>query len=241
MSLSLAALERALREERALLALSEIYVHRARREDSLGFLIGRDAILADWVHQEPGKVNVSNDLGLLICIQTSCQNKTWATHRWVKVEADRVVGEIVVEYRGIKKEAADCHAPLGELRAGRGQFDAGLEPPLPPDWPPEAKSLADKLHRAWNGRAFNLYTAPWLTRLVRTLPDATFYFERAIVKESHIAILWRVHGHHSNGQRVRLIGSSVFDMNGDAIVNDETIVDFDAMDAQLQRKLISYD
>jgi hypothetical protein len=70
---------------------------------------------------------------------------------------------------------------------------------------------------------------------VRALPDATFYFEHAIVGETQTAILWRVHGHHTSGQRVRLIGSSIF--TGDV---DETVIDHAAMTAQLTRELIQY-
>lgn len=53
--------------------------------------------------------------------------------------------------------------------------------------------------------------------------------------EQQTAILWRVMGHHAGGQRVRLIGSSVF--TGDA---DETVIDHAAMGAQLGRGVIDY-
>ena len=86
-----------------------------------------------------------------------------------------------------------------------------------------------------NGRAFNLYDRAWLSALIRQLPDATFYFEHAIVGERQTAILWRVLGHHSNGQRARLVGSSV--LTGNA---DETVIDHAAMAAQLGRPIVDY-
>jgi predicted ester cyclase len=140
----------------------------------------------------------------------------------------------------LQKSAPKGHAPLGELRAGRGQYDAGTQAILPDDFPESAKPLTNLLHQAWNGRAFDLYEAPWLVRLLRTLPDATFYFERALLDGDRIAILWRVHGHHVGGQRVRLIGSSEMTFAQGAITSDLTVLDFAALDAQLDRVLIDY-
>jgi hypothetical protein len=129
---------------------------------------------------------------------------------------------------------------LGELRPAQGQFAAGDAAILPPGFPENARSIANWLHQAWNGRAFNLYdrspkNREWLPTLIRALPDATFYFEHAIVGATQTAILWRVHGHHSSGKRVRLIGSSVF--TGDT---DDTVVDHAAMVAQLEQEVIDY-
>jgi len=50
-------------------------------------------------------------------------------------------------------------------------------------------------------------------------------------------LLWRVHGHEPGGQRIRLIGSSLF---RDGATGDETVVDFGAMRAQSLRELIDY-
>ncbi len=237
---ALATLEYALRTDRALGALSQSYVHRAVREDSLGFTIGRDAILADWTLQDPADVTVTDDFGDMIGFEVGKDNKAWRGHRWVVREGDKIIRETLIENRGQPKFAPEVHAPLGELRAGRGQYDAGTKAVLPADFPDAARPLADLLHQAGNGRAFNLYEASWLVSLVRTLPDATFYFERAVVQGNQYAILWRVHGHHAGGQRVRLIGSSVMTFDDSAIKSDTTIVDFAALDAQLNRDLISY-
>ena len=49
------------------------------------------------------------------------------------------------------------------------------------------------------------------------------------------ALLWRVHGHHAEGQRVRVIGSSV--VAGDAV---ESVIDHAAMAAQVERVAVDY-
>jgi predicted ester cyclase len=237
---ALAVLEHQLRTQRSLGALSQSHVHRAVREDSLGLLIGREAILADWVGEDHADVMITADFGDMIAFEVGTSAGAWRGHRWIVREGDKIIRETLIEDRGLAKTAPPVHAPLGELRAGRGQYDAGTQAILPIDFPDAAVPLANLLHQAWNGRAFDLYQAEWLVRLVRTLPDATFYFERALVEGSTFAILWRVHGHHSGGQRVRLIGSSVITFQDGAITSDLTVVDFAALDAQLDRVMIDY-
>ena len=227
----LAALEIALRQHRNLAALANSHVHRATREDSLGIIKGRDAIVAAWVDEDAADIAITADLGAMVTYTVA----NWQGHRWVWRDGARIMREVVVEDRGVAKTAAPTHPPLGELRAGQGQYAAGDHALLPPGFPDGTRLLADRLHRAWNGRAFDLYDAPWLPALVRLLPDATFYFEHAVISDAQAALLWRVHGHHANGQRVRLIGSSVF--TGDA---DETVIDHAALAAQISRATISY-
>lgn len=227
----LAALEIALRRDRNLAALADSHVHRATREHSLGVIKGRDAITGAWVDKDASDVAVTADLGDMIAYRVD----GWHGHRWAWREAGRIVREVLVEDRGIAKSAIPVHPPLGELRAGRGQYAAGDTAWLPPGFPEGARDIAGRLHRACNGRAFSLYDRPWLPALIRKLPDATFYFEHAIVADTQTAILWRVHGHHANGQRIRLIGSSVF--TGDA---DETVIDHAAITAQINGETISY-
>ena len=232
---TLAELEQSLRQDGAYGQLAASHSHRAVREDSLGFVIGRDALTADWVASGPQPVTITADLGEMIAFAVGPPDARWHGHRWIKREDDRIVSEILVEDRDRERIAPAAFPPLGELRAGMGQFSAGDAAILPPGFPVEAKALADRLHRAWNGRAFDEYRADWVTTLVTDLPDATFHFERAIVGDEHIAILWRVHGHTGEGQRIRLIGSSLF-----AGSDDETIVDWAAMRAQSTRALIDY-
>lgn len=236
----LAILETRLRSARALGALSHSYVHRAKREDSLGFIIGRDAILADWTNQDRSAVSIVADLGEMIAFEVGNGAQIWCGHRWVTYEGGKIMGETLIENRGIAQDAHPIHPPLGELRAGRGQYAAGDVAIVPAGFPEAALPLVTLLHQAWNGRAFDLYETPWLLTLVRALPDATFYFERAIVGGDTVALLWRVHGHHANGQRVRLIGSSVMTWQDGKITSDMTVVDFDAFKAQLERELIDY-
>lgn len=227
----LATLEIALRRDRNLAALADSHVHRATREDSLGIIKGRDAITAAWVNEDAADITITADLADMIAYKV----KGWHGHRWVWREEGRILLEIVVEDRGEGKTAPPAHPPLGELRSGEGQFAAGDDALLPPGFPEAVRDIANWLHQAWNGRAFNLYDRAWLPTLIRQLPDATFTFEHAVVGETQTAILWRVHGHHANGQRVRLIGSSVF--TGDA---DDTVIDHAAMAAQLERNVIDY-
>ena len=227
----LATLETALRRDRNLTVLGESHVHRATREDSLGIIKGRDAISAAWVSEDASDISITADQGDMIAYEV----KGWCGHRWVWRENDRILREVVVEDRGKAKVAPSAHPPLGELRSGKGQFSAGENATLPPGFPEEARNIANWLHQAWNGRAFNLYDQAWLPALIRQLPDASFHFEHAIIGGKQAAILWRVLGHHANGQRVRLIGSSV--LTGDA---DETVIDHAAMAAQLGRPMIDY-
>ncbi len=227
----LASLEIALRRDRNLAALADSHVHRTTWEDSLGVVKGRDAIIAAWVAEDAADITITADLKDMIAYKV----KGWHGHRWVWREEGRIMREVVIEDRGEPKTAPFVHPPLGELRSGQGQYAAGDSALLPPGFPGDARAIADWLHKAWNGRAFDLYDRAWLPILIRQLPDATFYFEHAVIGERQTAILWRVHGHHANGQRVRLIGSSVF--TGDA---DETVIDHAAMAAQLARETICY-
>lgn len=233
----LAELERALRENSAFARLATSHSHRAVREDSLGFITGRDAVLAAWVAESAYPLTITADLGEMIAVVTGPEGEQWRCHRWVEREDDMIVREVLVEDRSRERIAPPAHPPLGELRAGTGQYAAGDRAIRPADFPGPARKLANRLHRAWNGRAFDLYRADWLIALIGELPDATFYFERAIVADEQIALLWRVHGHEPGGQRIRLIGSSLF---RDGATGDETVVDFGAMRAQSLRELIDY-
>ena len=191
--------------------------------------------MAAWVLEDAAKLTITVDLGDMIAFEVD----DWKGHRWVWREEGRIIREVVIEDRGSNsngaKIASPAHPPLGELRSGEGQYAASDNAILPPGFPDDARDIANWLHQAWNGRAFNLYDRKWLVELIRQIPDATFYFEQAIVAERQTAILWRVMGHHSSGQRIRLIGSSVF--TGDA---DETVIDHAAMAAQLGRVLVDY-
>jgi hypothetical protein len=239
---ALATLETALRRDRSYAQLADSHVHRATREDSLCLVKGRDAITSAWVDEDAADIAITADLPSDSGVDMIAYKvKGWHGHRWVWREEGRTLREVVIEDRGEAKVAPPVHPPLGELRSGQGQYAAGDTAILPPGFPEEAREIADWLHQAWNGRAFNLYDRNWLPMLIRALPDATFHFEHAIVGATQTAILWRVHGHsvgghHAGGQRVRLIGSSIF--TGDA---DETVIDHAAMTAQLRRECISYD
>jgi hypothetical protein len=229
---ALAELEFALRRDRALDKLSAAYSHRAVRENSLGLIKGREALLAAAIAEDPCTVELEADLGDMIAY---CVDGRWRGHRWVWREEGRILREIVVEERKEARVAPPSHASLGELRAGEGQFAASAEPPLPPGFAAGAIKAAVRLHRQWNGRALGSNAEPWLVELLRLLPDATFTFEHAVVSSTEVALLWRVMG-HASGRRVRLIGSTLVKE-----ARLRTVLDRGAIAAQLAAETISYD
>ncbi len=228
----LATLEIALRQTQAYASLADSHVHRATREDSLGIIKGRDAITAAWVGEDAAELTIDHDLGEVIAYSVG---GTWQGHRWVWRDEGRIIREVVIEDRGTSRVAPPAHPPLGELRSGLGQYAVSRDAILPPGWPNAARDIANRLHRVWNARSFDLGAESWVAPLIRALPDATFTFERAIIDGETVALLWRVHGHHASGQRVRLIGSSV-------VVGDvaESVLDHAAMAAQVERVVIDY-
>jgi hypothetical protein len=229
---ALAELEVALRRDRSLEKLSAAYCHRATREDSLGVVKGREAILAAAVAEDPCDVEIEADLGDMVAY---CVDGRWRGHRWVWREDGHILREVLVEEREDARMAPPSHAPLGELRAGEGQFAASAEPPLPPGFAAGAKEAAVRLNRQWNGRALGADGERWLIELLRLLPDATFTFEHAVVSSTDVALLWRVMG-HASGKRVRLIGSTLVKEAG-----VRTVLDRGAIAAQLAAGTISYD
>ena len=228
---ALATLETVLRRDRNLAALADSHVHRAAREDSLGIIKGREAITAAWVQEDASDITITADLGDMIAYKV----KRWHGHRWIWREDGRILREVVVEDRGQPRTAPPAHPPLGELRSGLGQYAATSDAILPPDWPEAARENANHLHRIWNARGFDRGAEDWVAALIRALPDATFTFERALVAGDVMAFLWRLHGHHASGQRVRLIGSSI--VVGGKV---ESVIDHAAMAAQLVRELVDY-
>ncbi|MGL5837579.1 MAG: hypothetical protein ACRCY3_03670, partial [Sphingorhabdus sp.] len=159
----LADLETALRRDRKLALLADSHVHRATREDSLGIIKGRDAIQAAWLAEDEAAITIDADLGEMIAYTVD----GWRGHRWIWREDGRVLREVVVEDRGRARIAPAEHPPLGELRLGEGQYAAGRDALLPPGFPEEARPVADRLHRAWNGRSLDGYKGEWLIALLR--------------------------------------------------------------------------
>jgi len=237
----LAELEIALRCRLEYARLATTHTQRSTLEDNWELVKGREQILAHWVAQGQQEAAIRADLGEMIAFTVSQDEHHWPGHRWVSREEGRILREIVIEDRGVEREAQADHPPLGELRAGMGQLPAGATAILPAGFPEAARPLANRLHAAWNGRAFDLYSADWLSLIVTALPDATFYFERALVAEDQIAILWRVFGHHASGRRIRLIGSGLFRSALDGQFRcDEIVFDQAAFRAQLKKPIIDY-
>jgi len=238
---ALADLEVALRSRRAYAEVADSHAQCSSVEDSLGLVKGRDQILAGWVAIGPQEVSVHLDLGSMIAFGVKAEERSWLGHRWVEWQDGRIIREVLVEDSGRSRSAAAEHAPLGELRAGQGQFSAGSSAILPPEFPDEARALADWLQTAWNGRAIDQFAEDWLQHLLEFAPDGTFYFERALCQDKRIALLWRFLGHHESGRRIRLIGSSLFTRKPECgFVSDETVMDRGALEAQLHRALLDY-
>lgn len=232
----LADLEVALRRDRAYGRLADTHAHRATREDSLGLVKGRDAILEAWLGSGAQEIEITADLGDMIACAVSQGGESWRGHRWIVREDGRILREILIEDRPRAVTAPSVHPPLGELRSGRGQFAADERALLPPLFPDSLRPAADALHRILNGRAFDRGVEPWAELLIATLPDAVFLFERCLGGGEKGAVLWRVHGHHESGRRIRLIGSTL--INGGR--PSETVVDFSAMAAQRAAPMIEY-
>lgn len=238
---ALADLEVALRSRRAYAEVAASHTQCSSVEDSMGLVKGRDQIRARWVALGPQEVSFHFDLGCMIAFTVKDEERSWLGHRWVEWQDGRIIREVLVEESGLIRSAAAEHAPLGELRAGQGQLAAGSGAMLPPDFPDEARALADWLHTAWNGRALDRFSADWLAELLDLAPDGIFYFERSLCEAERIALLWRFFGHHESGRRIRLIGSSLFTSKPDGgFTCDETVIDRGALQAQLERGVLDY-
>lgn len=214
--------------------LAESHAHRTVREDSLGVTKGRDAIIAKWVETAQLTAAVTTDLGDMVAVESG--DKDWQLHRWVWREDDRILREVEITNRQRELLAPSVHPPLGELRAGKGQYAASNEAELPPGFPDDAAPLAHELHNAWNGRAFSVAPPQAILTLISDLPDATFYFEHAVVAGQATAILFRVMGHSRSGHRIRLFGSCLVPKDSPA----ELVMDWPAYAAEESGETIDY-
>jgi hypothetical protein len=266
---ALADIERAVRERRDFSCFETAYLHRAWQEDAWGRIRGRDRIrdaaIAAAAEEAAGPVRIDQDLGDMIAFTTVAG---WRGHRWAIREGGLILGDIAVTDGAARAEAigrtvaeeavrlgaaAPLHAPLGELRAGRGQLASGDLPDLPPGFPDAAHPAASWLHTLWNARAFDRAAPDWrgpaeaggdgtalLLGLIAAMPDAVLLIERAIVTGDRVAILWRLHGHQAGAARVRAIGSSVLTLAGDDVVAEDMMIDTLAMRATAHRPVIDY-
>lgn len=214
--------------------LADSHSHRAVREDSLGITKGRDAILGQWVDKAGLMAQVTGDLEDMVAVTGS--DNAWLLHRWVWREDGRILREVEITDRPRDLDAPAIHPPIGELRAGRGQYAAPADPDLPSGFPAEASELAKALHRAWNGRAFSEDIPAAIRALISDMPDATFYFEHAVICAGAMAVLFRVAGHHPSGRRIRLIGSHLVQPG----VKPQTAIDLPAYIAQQASSHIDY-
>jgi hypothetical protein len=213
--------------------LAESHSHRAVREDSLGIIKGREAISADWVSRDATDISVTADLGDVIGIAAAEGN--WRLHRWVWREEGRIVREVEVTDRARILAPPSLHPPLGELRAGQGQYAPDANPILPNGFTKACVPLAMQLHHSWNARVLGPTPDAIQQRLLRELPDAVILFEAGHASDAAQAVLFRFMGHHKSGRRIRLIGSAIAN-KGEV----ETLIDMSAFAAQIAADHIDY-
>lgn len=267
--IGLADFERRMRGAGDFAILDDSHLHRATREDDWGIIKTRDrlraAALAAIAEEGLGEPAIRADLGDMIVFETA---QGWRGHRWVMREGERIARETLIIDGVARAQAlgrdpateaqrlaasAPVHAPLGELRSGRGQYGTSPAPDLPPDFPPGAVAAATRLHRLWNARALDVAIENWsgpadaptreadfLLQMLARLPDATLMIDRGLVGEGAVALLWRLHGHDGAGVRLRAIGSSVTFVQGDDIVREEMLIDMLSVAAQPARPIIDY-
>ncbi len=268
-------------------SLAETHLHRATRTTTLSYLRGRDALIAgdmaDFSAIAPGNSTIVAGLPGFSLTRVQTVAGSWSRHCWQQREDALVINETVVEDGAsraaalgqdrlqVAREAAQPrHAPLGELRAGTGQFAAGPVAVLPTGFGESATAAANALHRVWNGRDFGALDtrwspvvawrgpegasgerpalAHWIAGLLTQLPDAVMLFEASAETGDAVALLWRLHGHHHGeafgiaptGKRVRLIGSTLLRFADGLIVDDETLIDEIGFAAQLLAPEIVY-
>ncbi len=213
--------------------VAQSHSHRAVHEDSLGVIKGRDAISANWVSRDATEISVTADLGDVIGIAAA--DKNWRLHRWVWREDGRIVREVEVTDRARCLAPPTRHPPLGELRAGQGQYAPDERPLLPYGLADACVPLAMQLHKSWNARALGPMPDAIQQRLLRELPDAVILFEAGHASDTAQAVLFRLMGHHTSGRRIRLIGSAIAN-RGEV----DTVIDMNAFAAQIAAKHIDY-
>ena len=153
--------------------LAERYLHRAVVEDSLGVIVGRDAIVAEAIRTASAFEDISatllHDGEALGVIEMSGTIDGRAVrlreHRWSRFEGQRVAEDLLVVDRGaldldfsMLGDAHPMQPPLGELRSGEGQFWAGSTAGFGgavfggAGFGGAGSDVADALHRIWNAR-----------------------------------------------------------------------------------------
>ncbi len=234
-----------------------------------------DAAIAEFAVAGTG-TRIVHDLGDMIVFEAQgWRGHRWARRDGERILAETIVVDGVARCRALGGDPVEAarqlgaanpvHAPLGELRAGLGQLATAGRATLPHDFPAAARGHADAMHRVWNARALGATAAAdwrgpeglagdaaaaaaWLGTLFAALPDAVLLFERAVVGEDRVALLWRLHGHHvpgfavmANARRIRCHGSTMLSLDDDgAVVAEDTLIDTLALAAQLHRPVIDY-
>ena len=242
------------------------YLHRARREDSVREIVGRDLLIWEDLALAAaiGKIDVQHFTPSVLTLNSA---EGWRQHRWIFREGERISRDCVITDQRIGGAELSSRAaavgelyptqlPLGELRSGRGQLAAGDSAWYASD----RQDLLDALHRIWNGRRFDqisrvyapqarwsgpggvaggqLEARDWILHLLARLPDATLLFDCVETEENRVALLWRLFAHLGMA-RVRVMGSSLLTLDEERrIQTDETLIDELALAATPYRRLL---
>jgi hypothetical protein len=259
---------RASQERGDLTAIDSLYLNRTHREAHGQVMVGRDAIrlalAAEAAWGSIPQVAIEADLGDVVATAITVSGDPSAgsrrRHHWLTWEARRIARELIVgdspqlEIR--QERSVGLFRPLGERRAGAGQFAVGEHAIVPDSASASDAPILDALHRIWNGRDLatteTLYTPnaqwrgpagrsggpsearAWVNSVLTDLPDSWLLFERVARSGDRLAVLWRLIADEGE-RRLHLLGSSIFTIAGDMVSTEDTLVDEAALG--LQRSL----
>ncbi len=250
--ISLEQLERDLHERGALETIDHAYAHRALRETPRGLLHGRASLKHAALKRiaKPAVLSGIQTVGHMVSAEFS---NGLRSHRWVYDEDARIVREIEIVSGQDACVLPAVPPPLGELSSGQGQLAPGAVALVPKSLP--HTPLLNLLHRFWNGRALNLAEALSFTpdlrdiamTLLQALPDAHWMIEDVAQSDTQTAVLWRLYGHDvadglsgpASGKRIRILGSSLFKTDKDAVHAHALVIDWPATLAQCSQVIIS--
>lgn len=206
--------------------LASVLLHRARLEDGLDEIVGRDAVLAEFVALAAAdgafEVEARSDV---VIARGASGTQAW----WTETEGARVAALSRVRARdGDAASLGAAHPalrPVGELRSGRGQYAPA----------PGGATPGERYARAVDSRALvGLPARAWWLALFARLPDAAVTLDRESRDGDRAAVLWRVQG-HANGRRVSLPGISLLTLDGEGVAAEEPLLDLLAVEASAFR------
>jgi hypothetical protein len=248
---------RASQERGDLTAIDSLYLNRTHREAHGQVMVGRDAIRAalgaEAAWGSIPQVAIEADLGDVVATAITVSGDPSAgsrrRHHWLTWEARRIARELIVgdsPDSATQVRSVGLFRPLGERRAGAGQFAVGEHAIVPDSASASDGPILDALHRIWNGRDLatteTLY-APnaqwrgpagrlggpseartWVSSVLADLPDSWLLFERVARSGDRLGVLWRLIADEGE-RRLHLLGSSIFTLAGDRVSAEDTLLD----------------